>query len=276
MKPLLALLLLTLLLSAASPLPVTKDYMAVVSYRPQGKAGLAAAWKKCTDPVVLNITSRGGWFTHWSPYWGCPDQTGFVPMWRPGDPWPQGAGYNGYALVFNECDRPDQDNCTPAQAAALWVQFKGLCPNCRAIALNISRCDNTAWYDQWREAVRTLTGSYPVVAGWGCHAYGTASQILAQLQVFKNWMVARGQTDKQLWLSEFGRHYVEGGPQFTTTEFQGLINALQYDPVVDRFAYFPPRWCNTGSCQNALFVGSSSTQLTPLGVIYRNGANAYP
>lgn len=249
----------------------------MVSYRPQSKFGLAAAWPACSDPTTLNLEKRGGWYYWWSPYWVCTPGPGFVPMWRPGNSWPQGPGYNGLALVFNEPDIcPDQDCKSPAQTAALWLQFKNLCPNCRAIVLNVSRCDHTTWYDQWREAVRTLTGSYPVVTGWGCHAYGTASQILAQLQVFKNWMVARGQTDKQLWLTEFGRHYVEGGAQFTTAEFQGLINSLQYDSVLDRFAFFPPRWCNAGSCQNALFVGSSTTQLTSLGIIYKNGANAYP
>lgn len=248
---------------------------AVFSQR-QSKAGIAYAWGACTDPATLNLTERGGWWHRWSPEIGCLPAEGFVPLWRPGDSWPQGATYNGYALFLNEPDRPDQDNKTPAQAAVLWLQFRQLCPNCRAIVLNVSRCDNTTYVSQWREAVKVLTGSYPAVTGYGCHSYGSRQQILAQVEVVKTWLANTGQAGKQLWISEFGKTYVFGGAQLSASDLQIVINAFEHDPAVTRYAIYPSRYCNLGSCSDALFTGSSTTQLTAQGIVYRDGASAYP
>ena len=267
-----------LLIANLQPLSANRVYLPATNYSPQASAGLAGGWISCSDLATLNLAGRGGWYYRWWDVPDCPPSTAeHVPMWGwPGQGWYYGAGYQGYALFCNEPDRPDQCNKTPAQLAALWVQFRVLCPYCRMIVLNVSRCDNTTYYSQWREAVRSLTGSYPVVTGYGCHSYDTRAGILAQVQAMRNWMVSTGEGDKQLWITEFARTWQWGGSQLSVADLQAVINQFEAWPWLSRYAAYPPRYCTTGVCPNALFVGSSTTNLTNQGVVYKNGASGYP
>ena len=258
---------------------VHKEYMVLAPYSPQGSVGLAFSYGVCSDLEKLNITDRGGWYYRWWDEPPCPNlSTEHVPMWawEEQDTFYYSSEYKGYALFLNEPDRPDQSNLTPVQAAIKWVEFKTLCPYCRSIVLNVSRCDATYYYAEWRTAVYNLTGSYPDIAGIGCHLYGSKTSILAQIPAMVNWMNSVGWSDKQLWITEFARTYVYNGIQYSSADLQAIINEFEHHPRINRFAYYPVRFCNTGTCNNALFVGSSTTNLTPNGTIYANGSNGYP
>lgn len=267
---------------ASQPPAISRYYLpALGQYRPQSKIGLAWSATNCGDQVALNLAggNRYGWYFRWgaSPN-GCQPAPEFIPMWRPGQTWPYPPDYRGYCLVFNEPDRPDQDNLTVDQATSLWIYFRSFAPNCRAVVLNLARGDNTAYANSWREAIKALPGgSYPVVTGWGIHTYGTRSQIEAQVLAFRNWMVAKGLTADQLWLSETGGAYAVHMPQLSTADLSYLLDKFETWTWLHRYAFFPPRWYKPGDCStncvDSLFVGNSST-LTPLGQEFRAGG--YP
>lgn len=272
-----------LAISGSVPLPEMIHHLyipALGNHQPQSKIGLAWSSTNCGDQVALNLAggSRYGWYFRWGTAPNpCLPQPEFIPMWRPGQPWDLPTDHRGYALVFNEPDESNQDNKTPAQLAVLWLQFRSMCPNCRAIVLNLARGDNTAYANSWREAVKTLTGSYPVVTGWGIHAYGTRSQIEAQVLAFRNWMVTKRLVANQLWLTEFGGAYAQHMPPLSPADLGYLLDKCESWAWLHRCGYFPPRWYKPGDCSancvDSLFVGNTMT-LTPLGQEFRQGG--YP
>ena len=141
--------------------------------------------------------------------------------------------------------------------------------------------ENTAYYSDWRFYVQQLTGSYPIVTGYGLHAYGTKAQILAQVNAFRNWMVSTNQGDLQMWLTEFGGCYAANRTQISANDLQSLINQFEDWDWLTRYAWYPTRWNKPGDpppsppvC-TTLFIGDTQL-LTPIGVVFANGANGYP
>ena len=265
------------------PNSIYYEYVPGVSTDSFSKSGLAWATTHCGDQVVLEAVS--GSYHRWSPeYNTCPNQPEFIPLWRPSNSheWTFPIDYSRYALFLNEPDGtiPDGDALTSLQSAQKYIEFKSICPNCRIIALNLARGDNTSYATAWRNHVNQLTGSYPIVEGYGIHAYGTRIQIINQIQSFRNWMVANGESNKQLWLTEFGGAYASNRTQLSANELQLLLNQLDDWDYLNRYFWFPTRWYKPGDCStncppNVFFIGNTQL-LTPLGTVYSNGSNGYP
>lgn len=271
-------------LTTIQPEAIYRAYLpALGRYQPRVKIGLAWSSTVCGDAALLALIQKGGSYHNWNPNPNsCPQQPKHFPMWRPATAglWNK-PGYSDYALFLNEPDGipPDGDAISCSAASSYWLQFKAVCPNCRAIVLNVTRGQNTSYVSCWRETIKTWTGSYPTIAGYGVHAYGSLAEIKQQVEIFRAWMVATNQAGLELWLTEYGGMYANLPQltQLTAAELENLLDWLETQAYLQRHFFFPPRFYKPGEpcnpCPNVFFVGATNN-LTPLGQEFKEGG--YP
>lgn len=271
---------------ASQPPAISRVYLpALGKHQPNVKIALAWSSTVCGDALLLNLVQRGGSYHNWSPNPNsCPSQPKHIPMWRPATAslWNK-PGYIGHALFLNEPDGipPDGDSISCSAAATYWLQFKTTCPGCRVIALNLvsGSSNSIAYANCWRETIKSWTGSYPVIAGYGVHAYGGLASIKDQIEDFRTWMVATNQASLELWVTEYGGMYgnLPQLTQLTAAELANLLDWLETQSYIQKHFWFPPRFYKPGEpcnpCPNVFFVGISNT-LTPLGQEFKQGG--YP
>ena len=171
-----------------------------------------------------------------------------------------GTDYAGYLLFLNEPDLGVQyGQCgltDPNDAAAFYVETRYTFPEAKLIgphnfhdvSWHSSAID---WVTEWRQAVYNYTCSgsnpypnevpcgYPEMAGYGIHPYeGTTAENIQFIDDFYNLMVSWGESDKELWVTEWGYCITQGdaGIQVTNT-----VSEFENRPFVTRYAYFTNR-----------------------------------
>ena len=252
--------------------------------RPPSKHGLAWHTTVCTDAAELGVSWYFDWGTRRN---SCPQQPpAFYPTWRPHRvyEWNQQVSpdYDGIALFLNEPDWLPQDNLTPAAAAHLYRQFQtAVCPRCKAIVLNLSY-GNTSYLTEWREAYRAAYGEYPAVFAYGLHVYGSKSKIISHIEAYRAALVAIGEGDKKIWLTEFGGCWQGEQPfahQLTPAAMGEVLAYLEAQPYIAGYAFFGVRWYKPGGAPpeglhcDSLFGDEG---ITPLGEQYANPPGGYP
>jgi hypothetical protein len=222
------------------------------------KKGIAAAYAWAFEDG--HEPFRIGWYYTWSLYpgaWAAEPALEFIPMWPCHGTVDYvvgllGADYDGYLLIMNEPERPDQCTMSVDEAAQYYLMVRNALPNARLIGPQLIHRNpggDFTWYAAaWRERVRELTGSYPDVEGYGVHIYpyysgsGTATQVLTS---WCNALNAWGEVgEKELWVTEFGVHNFDGSPDQVRAQVRQMVDVFENgvgNCAVARYAYFTDR-----------------------------------
>ncbi|MFZ5940613.1 MAG: glycosyl hydrolase [Bacteroidota bacterium] len=176
-----------------------------------------------------------------------------------------------YLLGFNEPNMTSQSDMTPSQAAMEWVKVKGLANELGlkmiSPALNYGNLpgysDPIVWLDEFFSLVPLED-----VEGIAVHCYmpGVYS-VVSFLEKFKKY-------GKPIWLTEFcawdglneNSFTAEGQQQFMSD----MINYLESDPDIFRYAWFIPRGGGSEDNFPYMFLLKATSQgtLTDLGKIF--------
>jgi hypothetical protein len=177
-------------------------------------------------------------------------------------------GYVGILLALNECDRPDQCNRSPAEAAVIWHALEQVCPGCLLVGPNISQA-GIPWLMRFVREYHRLYGRYPEPWRWAAHYY----TIYNQPQTFGELMAdlcrvieATGQLCKDVWITEFG--------SCGENEMYRLVREISHHPQVDRFAVFTNRSPGVVPWPKCLALIDDDGQLAPSGRGWLRGMTA--
>ena len=128
---------------------------------------------------------------------------------------------NTWWMVGNEPNDPNQDNLSPDTYAAVYRRVESALEKAGAdVHLMPGGLANAdwEWANAFRESYRAQFGDYPDVAAWNIHNY-VLEPDRDQLDVpefqrriidFRSWMAAIGESQKPLFLTEFGALYGTG------------------------------------------------------------------
>jgi hypothetical protein len=186
------------------------------------------------------------WWYDWTP-------TGGVPMlWR-GNPSPDiQSNYEGWILVFNEPNLPNQSNLSPQEAARRLQVVRDYYPRARLIC-----CGLSVWATDWLGEF-LIQGVWP--DAWHVHAY-TESWItpqVAQGYLYTQHMMTGG----EYWVTEFG------SSAGSLRDFQAMALFFERQPWITRIAAFtnrqPPGEWNIGAGVEMV----TDDGLSPIGAYY--------
>ncbi len=176
-----------------------------------------------------------------------------------------------YLLAYNEPNLTDQANMTPQQAAEKWPEIKSIADELGlkiiSPAMNYGTLENYSdpivWLDEFFELVPISN-----IEGIAIHCYmPSAGLVKSYIERFKKY-------NKPIWLTEFcawdglseNSFDAEGQQKYMSD----IVNYLESDPDVFRYAWFIPR--ASGSEENFpymfLLKNSATSELTELGEIY--------
>lgn len=198
------------------------------------------------------------------------------------------AGNRGaWWAVGNEPNDPNQDYRTPAEYAEFYHDFvqwaKRQDSQCRIIPAGFADAD-WRWANAFRESYQSLYGEYPAVDGWNIHDYilgrdpYDVDEFKRRIVAFRHWMLEIGESDKPLFLTEFGVLYGSGccerpiDPPEKTVEFmRQSVQWLAETDYVQHWAWFILN--NAREFNGGLF--DASGHLTLYGETYRELARSY-
>ena len=175
-----------------------------------------------------------------------------------------------YLLGFNEPNLTDQANMTPAQAAALWPQVVALAKelNLKLVspAMNYGTLagysDPIKWLDEFfSQPDVSIDDIYAI----SVHCYmSSASAVQAYIEKFQKY-------DKPIWLTEFcAWDPVPGSVSVQMDYMCAVLNYLEQEPSVERYAWFIPR--TSGKVDSPPYMQllnhDDPSTLTDLGKIY--------
>ncbi|KAA6344335.1 hypothetical protein EZS27_008031 [termite gut metagenome] len=178
-----------------------------------------------------------------------------------------------YLLAFNEPNLTDQANMTPRQAADRWPAVKSIADELGleiiSPAMNYGTLsgygDPITWLDEFFQLIPISD-----ISGISIHSYmpdGGATK--SYIERFRKY-------NKPVWLTEFcawdgvnaGNFKLEGQMNYMVD----IINYMESDPNVFRYAWFIPRGGNKVEDFPYMYLltKSSKVELTPLGKVFVN------
>ena len=209
-----------------------------------------------TDPWnVMNI----GWFYRYAPTYGQNNYHGpiqFIPYWGCNTLSVEymvntlGGDYAGYLIWLNEPDTGMPDGCPPLSdpeaAADFYIEARNHLPYAKFIGPHTYHANlgahlrAMAWVSEWRQKVKDHpqgNGQYPDVTGYGIHPYSTnKDNNLLYVANYYNQMVAWGEGDKELWVTEFA--YCDTNENDLKVNITETVYAFETRAYVDRYAYW--------------------------------------
>lgn len=175
-----------------------------------------------------------------------------------------------YLLGFNEPNLTDQANMTPAQAAQLWPQVVALAKelNLKLVspAMNYGTLAGYSDPVKWLDEFFAQPGvSIDDVAAISVHCY------MSSPNAVKNYIEKFRKYEKPVWLTEFCAWDPVPGSVTTQMDYMcSVLNYLEQEPLVERYAWFIPR--ASGKVDSApymqLLTHDSPASLTELGKMY--------
>lgn len=237
--------------AAAAPLPLPPDtvmYMPLVRFDGNPKHGLAWSYG-ALDQDAWNDYSVT-WYYHWSskPWSFVPGYVEFVPtVWcDDADLWDRAVAnippdFDGYILLANEPEFPDQCNATAERVAELVYRARQMWPGAKLVAPQTHVC----WWEDKppvppcglygerftvESFIRVYREKYqadPPLVAYGVH-YGDPVYWVGRLGDFLD---AQG-IDALLWYSEFNYCGSDAG------RFRQWLRFLEQHPRVLRYAYW--------------------------------------
>lgn len=253
-----------------------------LSQERSNKRGVAFSFQFIEDVTVLSPGTS--WSYNWSPTQGSifdpvvsENQLDFCPMAWNGineDLLREYVARNPsckYLLGFNEPNLTDQANMTPAEAAEKWPAVKGIADelNLKLIspAMNYGTLEGYSDPITWLDEFFTLV-PLSDVDGIAVHCY------MASPYAVKSYIGRFKKYNKPIWFTEFcawdGLNENIFTPEAQQQYLSDVINYLESDPDIFRYAWFIPR--AGGSEDNFpymfLLKNSASVELTELGNIF--------
>lgn len=175
-----------------------------------------------------------------------------------------------YLLAFNEPNLVDQANMTPQQAAAKWGDLKSIAEELGlkiiSPAMNYGTLANYSDPIKWLDEFFSLV-PLSDVDGIAIHCYmANAAAVKSYVKLFKKY-------GKPIWLTEFcawdGLNSGNFNAQGQQKHLCDVVNYLESDPDVFRYAWFIPRTANADAFPYmALFTNSENVKMTELGNIF--------
>jgi hypothetical protein len=175
-----------------------------------------------------------------------------------------------YILAFNEPNLTDQANMTPSQAAAKWLPVKQLAQELNmkivAPAMNYGTLagysDPVKWYDEFFAQSGV---SIDDVSALALHCY------MNEPSAVKGFMEKFRKYGKPVWLTEFCAWEGTRTAEQQRAYMSNIINYLESEPMIGRYAWFKYDGSTTANPQYALRpTGNNQGALSDLGKIYVN------
>lgn len=175
-----------------------------------------------------------------------------------------------YLLAFNEPNLTDQANMTPAEAAARWGEVVALA---KELGLQlVSPAMNYGTLSGYSDPVKWLdeffaqpTVSVDDVCAIAVHCYmSSPSAVKNYIEMFRKY-------GKPVWLTEFcAWDPVPGSVESQMDYMCAVLNYLEQEPLVERYAWFIPRESKPvdSAPYMQLLTHTSPVELTDLGVLY--------
>ena len=187
-----------------------------------------------------------------------------------------------YLLGFNEPNLTDQCNMTPAEAAAHWGEVVALA---KELGLQlVSPAMNYGTLSGYSDPVKWLdeffaqpSVSLDDVCAIAVHCYmSSPSAVKNYIEMFRKY-------GKPVWLTEFcAWDPVPGSVESQMDYMCAVLNYLEQEPLVERYAWFIPRESKPvdSAPYMQLLTHTSPVELTDLGVLYTQFSSfdtkAYP
>lgn len=246
------------------------------------KRGVAFDFKQTEDLPLLS--SSCSWAYNWgntqnngAALWFDSNDMDFCPMvWN--------AGYSAdrireyvkahprtkYLLGFNEPNLTDQCNMTPQQAAQYWPAVVDLAKELGlklvSPAMNYGTLagysEPTKWLDEFFAQPNVSLDDIDAIA---VHCYmSSSSAVKGYIEMFRKY-------GKPVWLTEFcAWDPVPGSVDSQISYMCSVLNYLEQEPLVERYAWFIPR--SSSAVDKApymqLLTHTSPVELTELGKLY--------
>lgn len=173
-----------------------------------------------------------------------------------------------YLLAFNEPNLKDQARMTPAQAAALWAPVVALAKELKlklvSPAMNYGTLDGYNDPIKWLDEFFAQPGvSVDDVDAISIHCY------MASPQAVKNYIALFEKYGKPIWLTEFcaWEEYSIHSEADQISYMCSMLNHLEQNPKVERYAWFIPRY-KSGFPYMPLLTYSAPYELTDAGKVY--------
>ena len=173
-----------------------------------------------------------------------------------------------YLLAFNEPNLTDQARMTPSQAAALWAPIVALAKelNLKLVspAMNYGTLsgynDPIKWLDEFFAQPEVSIDDVDAIS---IHCY------MASPQAVKNYIAMFEKYNKPIWLTEFcaWEEYAIHSEADQITYMCSMLNHLEQNPKVERYAWFIPRY-KSGFPYMPLLTYSAPYELTDAGRVY--------
>ena len=175
-----------------------------------------------------------------------------------------------YLLGFNEPNLKDQCNMTPAEAAKNWSEVVALAKELHlklvSPAMNYGTLsgysDPIKWLDEFFAQPGVSLSDVEAVA---IHCY------MASPSAVKNYVEMFKKYGKPIWMTEFcAWDPVPGSVESQMDYMCTVLNYLEQEPLVERYAWFMPRTSDAvdKAPYMQLLTHGSPVELTDLGVLY--------
>lgn len=171
-----------------------------------------------------------------------------------------------YLLAYNEPNLRDQANMTPVQAAARWDEVVALAKELKlklvSPAMNYGTLSGYSDPIKWLDEFFTLIDPNDIYA-ISVHCY------MASPQAVEDYIARFYKYNKPIWLTEFcaWEDYAIHSAEDQMNYMCQVLNYMEQDPQVERYAWFIPR-AKAGYPYMQLLTSSQPYELTPAGQVY--------
>lgn len=171
-----------------------------------------------------------------------------------------------YLLAFNEPNLTEESNMTPQEAAQRWAPLKAIADELDlkivSPAMNYGTLsgysDPIKWLDEFFQLV-PLDDIYAI----SIHCYmPSSSATVSYINRFKKY-------GKPIWMTEICSWEKSDTPASQLKYMCDIVNYMECDPAVERYAWFIPRWKERWPYME-IFDVTTNASLTDLGKVFVN------
>lgn len=233
------------------------------------KKGIGLTYGHCADAQLVGASWQYGWGPRPK---DCPGVESVPMIWGRESIGTEVSGTSNYLLGFNEPDRSNQADLTPAEAAELWRDVELLyADDWLLVSPAVSHTD-VDWLRRFVSTYQLRYDEMPQLDALAVHCYANTVQgcidaVQEVIEMADDWQVLGG-----VWLTEFA-FWPTAGEEVADalTRALHMIGMLDGEPGVVRYAWFAARmrgdewWAPNVA---APLVEFETGQLTMYGVMY--------
>lgn len=270
---LIAIVLLALLRGCQPQKPI-KSLVVYTTYLPMvtkpfpsPKRGITISWgSDYQDATFINAAWGYNWWID-APVF--PNGAEGVPMMSTADAVEKPInGSSDWLMGFNEPNESSQSNITPSQSVPLWHRIEERFPDKELLAPAPSQTD-PAWIVDFRNDYIQTYGYPPRLDGLAAHCY-VASALDCEALI--QWYIDRANEwgVPEVWLTEFAYMPCTTSPRSPLTESNSLIDWMERNPKVTRYAWYTNRQPPADPCWSTALFDWYTGSITVYGTMYRD------